>query len=83
LLGDICWCMDMNCLFTLVFKHLVGLKRVRDGGLIHVDAVTWIFLCNLDLHKLYEVLLHFFCFLQVLLGSIGCCTVSEPNPFGE
>ncbi len=58
-----------------VLKHLVRLKSVQNGGLVHVDDITWIFLHKLTLQEFDKVLGLLFGLLEVLLCSVSSCTV--------
>ena len=73
----------MNCPCSLALKHLVGVKRVQNGGLIHVDDITWIFPRKLCLHEFDEVLGLLFGLLEGLLCSVSSFTVGYPDTLGE
>ena len=60
------WCTNMDGPCAFVFKHHVWMKRLWNGGLIHIDDVTWIFPSKLHPHefKEKEMLGLFFVFLK-------------------
>ena len=60
---------------SLALKRLIGVKRVWNGSLVHVEDITWIFPCKLCLHDFDEMLGLLLGLSEVLLCSVSSSTV--------
>ena len=63
--------MNMDGPRAFGFKHLLGMKRKRTRGLIHIDDVAWIFPSNFCPNEFDEMGGLFLSFLEVFLCGVS------------
>ena len=74
---------DMDGSHAFGFKRLVGMKRKRNRGLIHVYDVAWISPSNVGPHKFDEMGGLLLSFFEVFLHSVSSRTIRQAQFLSE